>query len=119
MNMTFTVSLSAASAKKITVPYTLTGTATSGSDYVTPLTTSLSIPAGDTSGTIVIKVKGDALDEPNETVIVTLNVPTHATVASTEGAGTGTGTITDDDATPTVTLKLSRFPSLKMAVRVR
>ena len=106
-NMSFTVSVSAASAKKITVPYTLTGTATGGSDYETPLTTSLSIPAGDTSGTIVIKVKGDTLDEPNETVIVTLSAPTHATVSNTEGAGTGTGTINDDDATPTVTLKLS------------
>ena len=106
-NMSFTVSVSAASAKKITVPYTLTGTATGGSDYETPLTTSLSIPAGDTSGTIVIKVKGDVLDEPNETIIVTLDAPTHATVSTTDGAGTGTGTITDDDATPTVTLKLS------------
>ena len=107
VNMSFTVSVSAASAKKITVPYTLTGTATGGSDYETPATTSLSIPAGDTSGTIVIKVKGDTLDEPNETVIVTLSAPTHATVSNTEGAGTGTGTINDDDATPTVTLKLS------------
>ena len=107
VNMSFTVRLSAASAKAITVPYTLTGTATSGSDYETPLTSSLSIPAGSESGTIVIKVKGDTLDETNETIIVTLDAPTHASVASTEGAGTGTGTITDDDDTPTVALKLS------------
>ena len=107
VNMSFTVSVSAASGKAITVPYTLTGTATGGSDYETPASTSLSIPAGDTSGTIVIKVKGDTTDEPNETIIVTLGNPTHATVSSTQGAGTGTGTITDDDATPTATLALT------------
>ena len=82
------------------MPYTLSGTATGGSDYETPASTSLAIPAGDTSGTIVIKVKGDALDEPNETIIVTLGTPTNATVSTVEGAGTGTGTITDDDGTP-------------------
>ncbi len=106
-DMSFTVNLSAASARDITVPYTLTGTATGGSDYETPSSTSLSIAAGDTSGTIVIKVKGDTLDEPNETIIVTLGAPTNATVSAEEGAGTGTGTITDDDGTPVVTLKLS------------
>ena len=106
-DMSFTVSLSAASARDITVPYALTGTATGGSDYETPAATSLSIAAGDTSGTIVVKVKGDTLDEPNETIIVTLGAPTNATVSTVEGAGTGTGTITDDDGTPVVTLKLT------------
>ena len=66
--MSFTVSLSEASSLAVTVPYTLTGTATGGSDYETPASTSLAIPAGDASGTIVVKVKGDALDEPNETI---------------------------------------------------
>ena len=47
------------------------------------------------------------LDEPNETVTVTLGAPTNATVSATEGAGTADGTITDDDATPTVTLALT------------
>ena len=107
VDMSFTVSLSEASSLAVTVPYTLTGTATGGSDYETPSSTSLSIPAGDTSGTIVVKVKGDALDEPNETIIVTLGAPTNATVSTTAGAGTGTGTINDDDGTPSVTLKLS------------
>ena len=107
VDMSFTVTLSEASSLAVTVPYTLTGTATSGSDYETPASTSLAIPAGDTSGTIVVKVKGDALDEPNETIIVTLGTPTNATVSTVEGAGTGTGTITDDDGTPAVTLKLT------------
>ena len=103
-NMSFTVSVSTASGQDITVPYTLTGTATGGSDYETPASTSLSIPAGEDSGTIVIKVKGDTLDETNETIIVTLGDPTHATVSSTQGAGTASGTINDDDAAPTVSI---------------
>ena len=57
--MSFAVSLSAASARAVTVPYTLTGTAAGASDYETPASASLSIPAGDSGGTIVIKVKGD------------------------------------------------------------
>ena len=63
-NMSFTVSVSAPSGKAITVPYTLSGTATGGSDYETPGTRSVSIPAGDASGTIVIKVKGDCSGVP-------------------------------------------------------
>ena len=107
VNMSFTVTLAAASGQAITVPYTLTGTATGGSDYETPASTSLSIAAGASSGTIVIPVKGDTVDEPDETIIVTLGVPTNASIATTEGAGTATGTINDDDATPTATLELS------------
>ena len=98
VDMTFTVSLSAASGKEVTVPYTLTGTATDGADYDAPATQSLSIAAGDTSGEIVIPVKGDAIDEVDETIIVTLSAPTNATVASEAGAGAATGSITDDDA---------------------
>ena len=104
VNMSFTVNLSAASSNVITLPYSLTGTATGGSDYETPATTSLSIPAGDTTGTIVIKVKGDTVDEPNETIIVTLGSPTHATVSNAQGAGTATGTINDDDGAPTLSI---------------
>ena len=97
VDMTFTVSLSAASGKAVTVPYTLTGTATDGADYDAPATQSLSIAAGDTSGEIVIPVKGDAIDEVDETIIVTLSAPTNATIASEAGAGAATGSITDDD----------------------
>ena len=106
-NMSFTVSLSAASGQAVTVPYTLSGTATATDDYTDPATKSIKIAAGTRSGTIVIPVKGDTVDEPDETIIVTLGVPTNASIATTEGAGTATGTINDDDATPTATLELS------------
>ena len=104
VDLSFTVSLSEASSLAVTAPYTLTGTATGGSDYETPASTSLSIAAGDNSGTIQVKVKGDTLDEPDETIVVTLGAPTNATVSTVEGEGTGTGTITDDDDAPTLSI---------------
>ncbi len=106
-DMSFAVTLSAASSRAVTVPYTLGGTADGGDDYTAPNPTSVTISAGSTSANIVVPVKGDALDEANETVTVTLDAPTNATVSTAEGAGTATGTITDDEATPTATLVLT------------
>ena len=99
--MTFTVTLSAVSGKPVTVTYSLGGSATAGSDYTAPSPLSVSIPAGEASGSIVIPVKGDTVDELNETVEVTLTGATNASVSSVDGEDEGSGTITDDDATPT------------------
>ena len=96
-NMTFTVQLSAASGRLVTVPYTLGGIATAGADYTVPDPLSVTIAPGSTEANITIPVKGDHVDEGNETVTVTLGTPTHATVSTAEDAGTATGTITDDD----------------------
>ena len=106
-NLTFTVSLSAASGKQVTVAYgdEGSGTATSGTDYAAITTATLTFAAGDTSRTFTVSITGDATDEPNETVLVELTNATNATVSSS--AGTGTGTITDDDDAPTVTLALA------------
>ena len=61
----------------------LQGTATgSGTDY-TLANGTLTIGAGSTSGTITIaSIVNDTLDEPNETVIVTLSNPSNATLGS-------------------------------------
>ncbi len=107
MNMTFTVSLSVVSGKTVTVPYTLGGEATAGSDYTAPDPLSVTIAPGDESADITIAVKGDVIDESHETVTVTLGVPTNATVSKAEGAGSASGTITDDEETPTVELVLT------------
>ncbi len=93
-NMTFAVTLSAASGRDVSVDYTLGGTATAGSDYTDPETKTITIAAGDEAGSISIPVLGDELDEPNETVTVTLTSPTNATLGTTS---TASGTITDDD----------------------
>ena len=98
-SLTYTVTLSAASGREVTVDYADagTGTATSGTDYTAITGGTLTFAAGTTSQTFDVSVTGDALDESNETVVVTLSNAENATIS----AGTGTGTITDDDAAPT------------------
>ena len=96
-NLNFTVTLSAASTSNVTVGYADagTGTATSGTDYTALTAGTLTIAAGDTSGTITVLVTGDTSHESHETVVVTLSNPTNATVSAT--AGSGMGTIRDDE----------------------
>ena len=95
---TFTVTLSAAYGQPVTVAYaTANGTvpyyvALAGSDYQAASGT-LTIPAGQTSGTISVLINGDRLGEPNETFVVNLSSPTNATIAD----GQGVGTIVDDE----------------------
>ncbi|MFL2724911.1 MAG: Calx-beta domain-containing protein, partial [Gammaproteobacteria bacterium] len=95
-----TVDLSAASSQNVTVNYAVTGTATgSGTDY-TLADGTLTISAGGTSGTITIAgIIDDSLDEPDETVIITLSSPNNATLGSDS---VHTYTITDNENTPTV-----------------
>jgi len=89
----FTVTLSAAYGQPVTVAFAPgNGTATAGSDYQTASGT-LTIPAGQTTGTITVLVNGDQLAESNETFFVNLSSPTNATIAD----GQGVGTIVDDE----------------------
>ncbi len=96
--LTFTVTLSPASSGQVTVEYADagTGTATSGTDYVALAAGTLTFAAGTTTHTITVTVRGDAVDEADETIAVTLS---HAlpSPGSAIGTGTATGTITDDD----------------------
>ncbi len=91
--MTFTVSLSRASSQTVTVHYaTANGTAVSGSDYVAK-SGSLTFAAGVTSKPVSVSIKGDLVDESDETFAVNLSQPVNAQI----GDGSGTGTILDDD----------------------
>jgi len=99
-NATFTVTLSASSASTITVNYaTSNGTATAGQDYVAASGT-LTFNPGTTSQTFSVSVVGDLIDEPNETLVVTLSGAVNATIND----GQGIGTITDDDGAPTLAI---------------
>lgn len=83
----FTVSLSAASNQSVTVAYaTANGTATAGSDYQAKSGT-LTIPAGQTTGTIGVPVNGDRVGEPNETFFVNLSSATGAAITDDQGIG--------------------------------
>ncbi len=94
--LTFTVAMVPVSASDVTVDYaTSDGTATTGSDY-TAASGTLTIPAGQASGSIVASVNGDTTYEPNETFALTLSNPVGATIV----AGTAVGTIMNDDPLP-------------------
>jgi hypothetical protein len=93
VDATFTVSLSAASGRNVSVRYaTSNGTAASSSDYVAADGT-LTFAPGEISKPITVKVNGDELNEGDETFNLTLSAPTNATLSTTEF----TGTIKDDD----------------------
>ena len=70
-----TVTLSAAQSAAVTVPFTLGGSATSGTDYTAPSPLSVTIPAGDTSAAISIPILDDGSWETAETFTVTLSDP--------------------------------------------
>lgn len=90
---TASVNLSAVSAKAISIPFTVSGTATSPADH-SLVAGSISIPAGSLSANISISIVDDTLVEPSETIIITLGAPTNATL----GAATSiTKTITDNE----------------------
>jgi hypothetical protein len=89
----FTVTLSAASSQPVTVAYaTANGTATAGSDYK-GIAGTVTIPAGQTRGTITVLVNGDRLPEANETFSINLSGATNATIADKQGVCT----IVDDE----------------------
>ncbi|HEX2914300.1 MAG TPA: Calx-beta domain-containing protein [Chloroflexia bacterium] len=97
----FPVTLSSVSSQPITVDYaTADGTATTADNDYSAASGTLTIPAGQTSGTITINVNGDSKLEPDETFSVNLSNPTNAII----GTATGTGTITNDDGVPTLAI---------------
>jgi large repetitive protein len=92
-NLVFTVTLSAAAGRTVTVNYgTANGSASQPSDYSARSGT-LTFNAGVTTLTIVVPVNGDTTREGNETFTVNLSGASNATI----NVGTGTGTILNDD----------------------
>ena len=101
----FTVSLSHASAQSVTVRYADagTGTATSGADYTALGAGVLTFAAGESTRTLDVAVIDDALEEPDETVVVVLSSPANAVLGTARGAGA----IANDDDALTVALVLT------------
>ncbi len=107
-NGTFTVSLpSVNTGTAITVNYTISGTATEGSDY-TALSGSVSIPNGAQSATITVVPINDTAVEPVETVIVTLASGTGYNIGSPSNA---TVSITSEDISPLPSISVSASDS--------
>ncbi|MGH3665010.1 MAG: S8 family serine peptidase [Egibacteraceae bacterium] len=82
--------------RQVTVRYaTSNGSATAGKDY-TATSGRLTFSAGQSTKAVAVRVRGDRLDERNETLKVTLSSPSHATL----GRRQATATIRDDDPPP-------------------
>ena len=100
VNAVFVVTLSPASGQEVTVDYaTADGTAT-GVTYVAG-SGKLTFAAGQTSQTISIPVKGDTLNEADESFAVTLSNPVNATLGTPSQVA---GVIQNDDILPTVSV---------------
>ena len=97
---TFNVTLASPAAQTVTVQYaTANGTATQPADY-TQKSGTVTFTPGDTSEQVTVDVKGDTVDEPNETFDVNLSSGVNATIAD----GNGVGTINDDDGAPAISI---------------
>jgi aryl-phospho-beta-D-glucosidase BglC (GH1 family) len=83
----FTITLSAPSARPITVNYN-TGniTATAPGDY-TATNGTVTFAPGETSKTVNVAILSDSTTEPTETFRLTLSSPTNATILDSEGIG--------------------------------
>ncbi|HUE70756.1 MAG TPA: Calx-beta domain-containing protein [Pirellulaceae bacterium] len=113
----FTVTLSAPYDAPVTVDYATADltpdeeywyggpAATAGVDYIATVGT-LTIPAGQVSGTITVPVNGDRVGEQNELFFVNLTNPTSAIFASSQAVGT----IIDDE--PYVSMDYYSNPSV-------
>ena len=90
----FTVSISEPQTDPVVIDAESTdGTAHEPGDYGA-MTTRLTFAPGQTSKTVVVKVHGDTVDEPDENFVVNLTVVSGEVVL---GDGQGEGTILDDD----------------------
>ena len=94
------VQLNFASTNPITVPYTITGTATSA-DH-SRISGTLNIPAGQMSANLLLSILNlnDTVGEPDETLVITLNSPSGSGIlapATLTSSSVYTLTIKDDD----------------------
>ena len=104
--LTFTVALSAASGKTVTVDWAASAesgdTATAGTDFTAVAATTLTFDAGQEEKTVTVQTMEDSAAENDETFTVTLSSPSNATIPD----ATAKGTIEDDDGTTLPTLSV-------------
>ena len=96
----FVVGLDPSSVRPVTVVYeTADRSAEVGLDYVFA-SGSLTFAPGDTRRTVAVALLDDAVDEADETFVLTLASPSNATIATPSAEGT----IVDNDAMPTLSV---------------
>jgi hypothetical protein len=105
-NLIYTFTRTGPITSALTVNYTVSGTATLGTDYTgiatTPSTKTVSFAAGSATATITVDPASDTEIEADETVAITLAAGTDYTIGTSSAV---VGTITNDD-----------FPAITLAV---
>lgn len=105
--LTYTMTPSNPSAIPLTVDFSITGTATAGTDYP-PVLITFGIPANSTAAQVIaIDPSSDTTVEPDETIILTLVGGIGYSVSA--GNDVATGTITNDDS---VTANIAVAPAI-------
>ncbi len=92
-NGEFTLTLSGSVSTATTISYTISGTATNGTDYQT-ISNSATIPANSTSKTIAVNIIDDTITEDDETLTITLTTTSNQNIIL-DSADTATVTITE------------------------
>ena len=102
-NATFKVTLDKAVGTPVTVAFaTVDGTAVAPSDYIAK-SGSVTFAPGTTSKDVLVSIRGDTVNEPDETFSVKLSAASGAVIAD----ATGVGTIIDDERDGAFTCRAS------------
>ncbi len=107
-NGQFTVTRTGSTTSSLTVNFSVSGSATSGSDY-SSIGTSLTIPVGAVSATLTITPIDDTIAEGTESVVLTLVANAAYTLGSPVSA---TVNITDNDAAASPPELIGFLPSV-------
>jgi serine protease len=91
----FTLTRTGSTAAALQVTLSMTGTATAGTDYQA-ISTTMTIPAGSSTGTVTVTPTDDSVYDPDETVIATIQASSTLEI----GTSTATVTITDNESPP-------------------
>ena len=100
-DLKFPINLSNPSSSDITITFKLTNGTAGNLDYVSSDIT-VTIPAYSTSGIVTVPTNVDIIDEPNETITLSVKSVDKGVVGNT--STTAIGTIIDNNLAPTVTI---------------
>ena len=110
LTATITVTLDITSTLPVSVTYqTSDGTALAGSDY-TAVSDTLTFPPGEISQTFSVPIIDDSLDEPDESLNLTLSDPVNATLG--EQSSAVLMIVDNDEPSPTPTNTSTPTPSM-------
>lgn len=92
--VTFTVQLDAASSAALSIPFTVGGSATFGSDYTLVTISPVQVAAGSTTASLQVQIINDTVDDDGENLTITLQSGTGYSLGT---PATATIAIIDDD----------------------